>query len=216
MHGYDYQAVSFSMAATIGLVPCRSNNLRSHPKSWEKTGISSRHYVSPSVTHDFCSMTSLRGPMHRMGLAIIRSMWMWIGNGRSSSFFLWMFLIRPSARRSYGWSSVGMADSGNDGQVHCTLKLLLMPCMYDRLSRPSCERIISAGWNYIKRSRRQLQWLFTKFYLCVQQQQHLCTVTIDESVFLTPRYLNYSVDSPSGGYKTCLITAEILVLKFGA
>ena len=52
----------------------------------------------------------------------------------------------------------GWADSGNDIYlVHCTLELLLMPCMYDRLSRPSCERIISAGWNYIKRSRRQLQ-----------------------------------------------------------
>jgi len=51
----------------------------------------------------------------------------------------------------------GWADSGNDIYlVHCTLELLLMPCMDDWLSRPSCERIISAGRNYIKRSRRQL------------------------------------------------------------
>ena len=42
---------------------------------------------------------------------------------------------------------LGWADSGNDGHWYTALsrlELLLMPCMDDRLSRPSCERIISA------------------------------------------------------------------------
>ena len=105
---------------------------------------------------------------------------------------------------------LGWADSGNDGHWYTALsrlELLLMPCMDDRLSRPSCERIISALPDGTILNNHDANYNDSLPSSTVQQQQHLCRVTIDDSVFLTPQCLNYSVDTPGGGYKTCLITA---------
>ena len=91
MQEYDYQAVSFSMTAAIGLVPCRSNNLRvSSQKLGEDQHIQQSADIIISISYARFSLndTSLRGPMHRMGLASSGLCECGLGIGGCSSFFL--------------------------------------------------------------------------------------------------------------------------------
>jgi len=87
------------MAAMMGQVPCRLNNLWSHPKSLEKTGISSRQMYIHQLRTIFAQqhVTERTGPMHRMGLASSCRCECGLGMEDAHHFFLRMFLIRQSA-----------------------------------------------------------------------------------------------------------------------